>query len=120
MEDGMSHVFGYSLAGFGAGSLSRAALRKTDVRAGDCVVVRTRNSVYALHATGDGRFIVSGGWFARKGKDGVRTSVNGCTLGGSIIKVDVVAARGFCIEFSNRLITSPVQSFVIFPFGSTN
>ncbi len=120
MENRAGDRFGYSLAGFGATSASMTAVRKTDVRAGDCIIVRTRNSLYALNATDDGRFIVSGGWFARKGKNGIRTSVNGCTLGGSVIKVDVVAVCGFCIEFANRLITSPVQSFVLFPFGSAN
>ncbi len=120
MEGRKGRRLGLSLAEFGAGVSSRSSLNRADVRAGDCVVVRTRNSVYALYATGDGRFIVSGGWFARKGKDGLRTAVNGCTLGGSIIRIDVVAACGFCIEFANRLITSPVQSFVIFPIGSVN
>jgi len=120
MDADMDHRYGMSLSDFGANSDGSAALRKADIRAGDCIVVRTRNSVYALVATGDGRFIVSGGWFARKGKDGVRTSVNGCTFGGSMIKIDVVAVCGLCIEFSNRLVTSPVQSFVIFPLGSVN
>ena len=120
MRNDSGDRFGYSLADFGAKSTALPALRKTDVRAGDCVVVRTRNSLYALHSTGDGRFTVTGGWFERKGKNGCRTSVNGCTLGGSIIKIDVVAARGLCIEFSNRLITSPVECFVVLPSGWQN
>jgi len=120
MEKQMYRRVGYSLATFGATCSSLVALRKADVRAGDCVVVRTRNSLYMMNATGDGRFIVSGGWFDRRGKNGSRTGVTGCSLGGSVIKIDIIAACGLCIEFSNRLITSPVRSFVIFSRGSAN
>jgi len=120
MGNPMSRSIGYTLSGFGEKSASVATLRKTDVRPGDCVIIRTRNSVYALRATDDGRFIVSGGWFDRKGKGGSRTGVTGCSLGGSIIKIDIIAAQGLCVEFANRLITSPVKSFVVFPRGWEN
>jgi hypothetical protein len=120
MGNKMREGFGYTLSGFSMKSMSLAALRKADVRPGDYVIIRTRNSVYVLRATDDGRFIVSGGWFDRKGKSGSRTGVTGCSLGGSIIKIDIIAAHGLCIEFTNRLITSPVKSFVVFPRGWEN
>lgn len=120
MGNEMNNRFGFALSSFGAKSLSLAALRKADVRPGDCVIVRTRNSLYALRATSNGRFIVSGGWFDRKGKSGLQTGVTGCSLGGSIIKIDIIAACGLCIEFANRLITSPVKSFVLLPKGWEN
>ena len=112
--------YGYTLSGFGIASSSIRSIRKTDVRTGDCVLVRTRNSVYMLQSSGDGVFTARGGWFSRKGKDGLRTAVNGCTLGGSIIKVDVIAACGLCIEFSNRLITTPVEGFAVLRMGWQN
>ncbi len=120
MEQRIGNRFGYTLEGFGAQSASLASLRKSEVRTGDWIVVRTRNSVYLLVASGEGRFIASGGWFTRKGKDGLRTGVTGCSLGGSIIKIDIIAACGLCMEFSNRLVTSPVRWFTVFPAGWVN
>jgi len=114
------NAFGYTLAGFGDASGNLRAIRKTDVRPGDCVLVRTRNSLYILQATADGRFSAWGGWFKRKERNGSQISVNGCSLGGSIININVIAALGMCIEFSNRLITTPVECFVVLREGWQN
>jgi len=95
-------------------------VRKADVRAGDLVLVRTCNSVYAIRMLDGGTCVVSGGWFDRKGHSPHRTTITGCTWGGSAVKVDVVAACGLCLEFGNRLVTSAIRSVFVFPRGSDN
>ncbi len=93
---------------------------RKDLNAGGSLVVKTRNSVYLVRMDGDGFFTVSGGWFERQGRSPVRTTIRGCTWGGSAIKVDIVAACGLRIEFGNRLITSPVQKIFVFTPGVEN
>ncbi len=95
-------------------------VRKADLQAGDMIRVRTLNSVYRIYAAGEGMFVVSGGWFDRKGLTPMKTTITGCTWGGSVIKVDVVAVQGLCLEFGNRLITSTIRGFVVMPHGSQN
>lgn len=85
------------------------SVRKSDLRQGDWVLVTTRNSVYAICVLGDDRYAVSGGWFDRKGLSPTTTTINGCTWGGSAIKIDVVAARGLFLEFGNRVLTTRIQ-----------
>ena len=89
-------------------------VRRSDVRSGDRIIVKTVNSVYSVRVGQDGHFTVSGGWFALKGKSPATTTIRGCTWGGSAIKFDVVAACGLRIEFGNRLVTSPIQKIFIF------
>jgi len=101
-----------------AGSL--AMVRKGDLSIGDTVMIRTANSVYVLRVTGHNLFAVSGGWFDRKGLSPMMISVRGCTWGGSIIKVDVVAACGLRIEFGNRVTTSPVRTIALLRASGTN
>ena len=36
-------------------------------------------------------------------------SIAGCTWGGTVIKCDIVAARGLRLEFGNRVVTSPIR-----------
>jgi hypothetical protein len=115
MGNDMMERSGYSLSAMGEQVAHLKALRKAEVRPGDCVVIRTRNSLYTLRAVGNGLFTVSGGWFDRKGRSGLQVMVTGCSFGGSVIKIDIIAAPGLCVEFANRLITSPVQSFVLLP-----
>lgn len=86
---------------------SDVVLRR-DLAWGDRVIVRTRNSVYCLHALGDDTFTVSGGWFDRNPGTGPVT-VNGCTYGGSVIRADVVAGRGLFLEFGNTITTTRIQ-----------
>ncbi len=84
-------------------------IRKSDLRWGDWIVVRTRNSVYTLCMLDDERFQVSGGWFDRQRLSPHPVTVNGCTWGGSAIKQDIVAAPGLCLEFGNRVMTSRIR-----------
>ena len=84
------------------------AVRKSDLAFGDVVIVRTRNSVYSLHALGDGTFAVSGGWFDARNHSPAMVTVQGCTYGGSVIRLDIVAARGLFLEFGNNVSTTRI------------
>ena len=95
-------------------------VRKINLHAGDWVFVKTCNSIYRIRTLGDGTFLISGGYFDRKGKSPIKIRINGCTWGGSVIKVDVVAACGLCLEFGNRVVTSPVQKIFVYPNGTLN
>ena len=70
------------------------SVRKSDLRHGDCVVVTTENSVYSICVLEDMTYAIRGGWFDRNGLSPVKTSISGCTWGGSAIKGDIVAACG--------------------------
>ena len=93
---------------------------KVDLHSGDCLIVQTCNSSYTMRVIGDGWFEITGGWFDRKGKSPMRVRINGCTWGGSAIKLDIAAACGLCMEFGNRVVTSPIQKILIFTNGSLN
>lgn len=82
---------------------------KTDLNAGDRVLVTTRNSVYTIWTLDDGSYWVWGGWFDRTGESPRRVTINGCTWGGSAIKQDVVAARGLRLEFGNSVRTTRIR-----------
>ena len=84
-------------------------VRRTDLHAGDRLVVTTRNSTYLLYALEDGSFWAEGGWFARNGPSPQRVQVNGCTFGGRAIKTDLVAAPGLFLEFDNLVTTTRIQ-----------
>jgi hypothetical protein len=86
---------------------------RSRLHAGDLVYVKTCNSEYSIRVETDGLFTVSGGWFDLRGKSPARTTIKGCTWGGSVIKVDIIAACGLRIEFGNRLITSPIQKIFV-------
>jgi len=83
-------------------------VQKSELRRGDRVVVATENSVYCINVLGDSTYSVWGGWFDRQGLSPVRLSISGCTWGGSVIKHDIVAARGLRLEFGNRVVTSRI------------
>ena len=95
-------------------------VEKASLHVGDCMIVKTCNSVYTMRALDGGYWAASGGWFDRKGVSPLKVRINGCTWGGSAIKVDVAAACGLCLEFGNRLVTSPIRTIFIFPFGTEN
>jgi hypothetical protein len=86
----------------------RGVVRKDQLRCGDRVIVKTRNSIYSLCALGDDTYAVSGGWFERNGSPALVT-VNGCTYGGSVIRHDVVAGPGLFLEFGNNVLTTRIQ-----------
>ena len=81
----------------------------SDLKAGDWVIVRTKNSVYSLAALGEGRFQISGGWFASHGGYPRLVRVLGCTWGGRAILTEMIAAPGMFIEFDNGVQTTRVQ-----------
>lgn len=85
------------------------AVKRTDLRCGDWVVVTTRNSVYSLCLLEDGAYSVAGGWFDRNNASPQRVRVNGCTFGGRAIKTDVVAAPGLFLEFENNVTTTRIH-----------
>jgi hypothetical protein len=95
------------------------AVRKGDLRFGDRVIVRTRNSVYALWSLGGDTFLVSGGWFDRHGDTPTTITVNGCTYGGSLIRHDVVAAPGLFLEFGNTVSTTRIRDVRVVRWGET-
>ncbi|MFQ5700754.1 MAG: hypothetical protein ACE5HU_02805 [Acidobacteriota bacterium] len=84
-------------------------VRREDLRVGDQVVVRTRNSTYCLWFLGAEGFAVTGGWFEREGRSPETVAINGCTYGHSVIRHDVVAARGLFLEFGNNVLTTRIQ-----------
>ncbi len=89
-------------------------VRRDDAREGDWLLVKTRNSLYTIHLGNGGGCRVWGGWFDRRGKSPMETTVAGCTWGGSVIKVDLLAAIGLRIEFGNRLITTEAVRITLF------
>ena len=84
------------------------AVRKADLEFGDLVVVTTVNSIYSIYVLGDGYYSISGGWFDRHGLSPVKTTINGCTWGGSAIRLDFMAACGLHLEFGNQVVTSGI------------
>jgi hypothetical protein len=112
--------FGQSLDAMVGCTQQLKQVRKEDLRPGDWVIVATLNSVYSIRVHDSGFYLVSGGWFDRKGLSPVRTTITGCTWGGSAIKLDVVAACGLCLEFGNRVVTSIIRKVVVLPWGSEN
>ena len=85
----------------------------SDLQLGDTVVVRTRNSTYAMRALGQNHFAVSGGWFEMNGGSPQVAQVNGCTWGGSAIRCDLVASPGLFLEFGNGVKTTRIRSVTV-------
>lgn len=89
-------------------------LQKTELKTGDQVFIYTDNSVYDIKKVDNNNFLISGGWFDEKNISPYKISIRGCTWGGSIIHINLVAAIGLSVEFNNNLITSPVTRIVVF------
>ena len=106
---------GLSLSGLVEQSTTLKQIKKSDLLSGDSVYIKTQNSLYVVQATGHNSYTVSGGWFDRKGLSPVAITINGCTWGGSAIKIDIVAACGLCLEFGNRVRTSAIQKIFVLP-----
>jgi hypothetical protein len=111
---------GCTLSNIVESSAQLRQVRKADIVPGDRIIVKTRNSVYEMHALESGLFSVSGGWFDKKGLSPMKTRIAGCTWGGSAIKVDIVAACGLRLEFQNRLVTTAIQKIILLPVGWQN
>jgi hypothetical protein len=88
-------------------------VQKNMLEPGDYVFVKTLNSVYSICKRDDDMFEVCGGWFDRKGLSPAVLSIRGCTWGGSIINLGIVAAHGLILEFGNNLTTSPIRKIVV-------
>jgi len=88
-------------------------VRKVDLGRGDCVVVTTENSVYSIQVLEDSTYCIRGGWFDRQRLSPVRTSIAGCTWGGTVIKNDIIAACGLHLEFGNRVLTSRIREVLV-------
>ena len=82
---------------------------KVDLEFGDLVLVNTANSTYSIYVLDDGFYSISGGWFDRQGLSPMKTTIAGCTWGGSAIKSDILAACGLHLEFGNRVVTSRIK-----------
>ena len=95
-------------------------VRKKDIRPGDWLLLKTCNSAYTIRLLGDNQCIVSGGWFDRKGVSPFETNIVGCTWGGSAIKTDTIAACGLCLEFSNKVTTTPILAVVLMRYWIAN
>jgi len=93
---------------------------KAGLEFGDFIIATTCNSNYKIRKLENNLFEVSGGWFDRKGLSPTVLTIRGCTWGGSIIKVDIIAACGLCMEFGNNLITTPIKKIVIIKFQNMN
>lgn len=98
-------------------SLVLQQVRKEDLQFGDMVLITTRNSLYSIYVLDTENYLVSGGWFDRKGLSPIKASVTGCTWGGSIIKVDTLAACGLRLEFGNRVLTTTIQKVAVIRGG---
>ena len=82
---------------------------KAELNFGDCVKVTTRHSTYLIQVLEEGRYLISGGWVDLQGESPMKTTIAGCTWGGSAIKGDIVAACGLHLEFGKRVVTSTIQ-----------
>lgn len=100
---------GHSLEKIVDGAVHLKQVRRDDLEFGDLILITTRNSDYSVYVLDNNRYVVSGGWFARKGRSPMQVSITGCTWGGSIIKVDTLAACGLRLEFGNRVITTTIR-----------
>ncbi|MEX0736775.1 MAG: hypothetical protein WD182_04985 [Bacteroidota bacterium] len=89
-------------------------VRKSDLHAGDWVIVKTEHSTYRVHVLKNGKYRVSGGWFDRKFTVPVEIGIVGCTWGGSAVKIDIVAACGLRLEFGNKVKTSAIREITVF------
>jgi hypothetical protein len=113
-------MVGHSLNKILESSVSIKQVFKSSLEFGDIIFLYTRNSLYSISVVDKKTVLVSGGWFDKEGLSPYRTSITGCTWGGKIIKIDIIAACGLCLEFGNRVVTSPIQKIVILKSHSNN
>jgi hypothetical protein len=89
-----------------------------DLRAGDWVIVRTKNSLYSLAVLGNGTYAVAGGWFAAAGAETTPVRVSGCTWGGPAILTGMVAAPRMFLEFDNGVRTTRIHEVRVIRDGA--
>lgn len=115
-----NNKIGYELNEFIRSTGQVELVYRKDLHFGDIVLVHTLNSVYYLQYWGNNYFGVTGGWFDRHGYSVVKLGINGCTWGGSMLKHDAVAGKGFCLEFSNCVRTSWIVDVSVYRPMSLN
>ncbi len=101
-------------------SIHLSQLYKNRLTPGDDIVLKTNNSVYYISVLGNGQYHVSGGWFDKNNLTPVKTTIQGCTWGGCIIKADIVAACGLHLEFGNNVTTSRIKKIFHLPVYKKN
>jgi len=111
---------GYDLSAMTSAASSARGVSRLDIQPGDVLIVKTRNSVYAVRVLAESSFSVTGGWFDRKFGAPYRTTIAGCTWGGTVLKRDLVAACGMHLEFGNRVVTSAIQKVCHFRSRALN
>jgi len=111
---------GHSLDKIIEGSFNLKQVRKADLEFGDFVQITTRNSIYSVYVLDTDLYLISGGWFDRKGLSPIKVNISGCTWGGNIIKVDTLAACGLRLEFGNRVLTTTIQKVSILRASGKN
>ena len=79
----------------------------------DYLLVKTSNSLYSIRKVDEKFYEISGGWFDKKGLSPSKMIIRGCTWGGSVIHVNMLAACGLCLEFGNNVITSPINQIIV-------
>jgi hypothetical protein len=104
-----SPVFGFVLERFVNQSGQLVQIHKNELQPGDQILLKTLNSVYSIKVLDGGYYHVSGGWFDKQEQSPVKTTISGCTWGGCVIKTDIIAACGLCLEFGNKVITSRIK-----------
>ena len=88
-------------------------VKKAELDCGDCVQITTRNSTYWIQALEDELYLISGGWVELHGSTHMKTTIAGCSWGGSAIKGDIVAACGLHLEFGDGVVTSKIQEVTV-------
>lgn len=113
-------MLSYDLKNIVEQSDSLLQVKKSEARPGDKIIVKTLNSTYTIMVEPNEKYSVSGGWFDRKNLPSVKTTILGCSWGGSVIKTDIIAACGLHLEFGNKLITSKILKIFVFPQSLRN
>lgn len=93
---------------------------KSMLKVGDQIILKTNNSVYMIKVLENEQYIVSGGWFDKNNLTPTKTTIHGCTWGGSVIKTDIVAACGLHLEFGNKIVTSKIKKIFHMPGNYEN
>ena len=84
-------------------------VRVGDLEPGDCLFVKTRNSLYALRLNDDGTFDAEGGWFSRQDRPAAAGGWLAARWGGSALMTRMIAAPGMFLEFDNRVRTTRIR-----------
>ena len=95
-------------------------IHKSDLSLGDFLIIQTLNSIYTILVQEKGYYLVSGGWFDKKGISPSKIKITGCSWGASIINIEILAACGLCLEFENRLVTSQIKKISLIKAGLFN